>query len=290
MAQYYRNQNESGRGPDHSRGGYRNVGGRDRFETGSEHRYTPDVEDRFYEGSNQSNQYDHAGAFEGDRSYSASGYPEEFGYRRENYPDRGRGQNPRFGDQERFTGSYNGPAERYGRNQDDFNRGRSDYGTGPRASVGASSSTHGAQAYGAQGNFGRDYGNERSGASEQPWQSQPSQRGRGPKGYERSDERLKEMICERLTDDPVIDASEVAIEVINKTVKLTGTVDDRRIKYLIEDVIEQCGGVRDIDNQVRVQAQPQTSQHGTGTGESAYTGRSVDYKATLTGTPATKRN
>jgi osmotically-inducible protein OsmY len=77
-------------------------------------------------------------------------------------------------------------------------------------------------------------------------------RGRGPKGYERSDDRLREIICERLTDDPRIDASEVHIEVKDKIVKLTGTVSDRRSKYEIEDVVERCGGVKDIDNQVRV--------------------------------------
>ena len=32
-------------------------------------------------------------------------------------------------------------------------------------------------------------------------------RGRGPKGYRRSDERIREDVCERLTEDPFIDAS-----------------------------------------------------------------------------------
>jgi osmotically-inducible protein OsmY len=77
-------------------------------------------------------------------------------------------------------------------------------------------------------------------------------RGRGPKGYERSDARLLELICERLTEDPHVDASEVSVQVANKEVTLTGTVNDRWSKYHIEEIVEDCGGVREIHNQLRV--------------------------------------
>jgi hypothetical protein len=97
---------------------------------------------------------------------------------------------------------------------------------------------------------------------------QNSHRGRGPKGYERSDERLREIICERLTDDPWIDASEVTIEVNNKTVRLTGTVDNRQTKYEIEELIERSTNVREIDNQLRVQSPQQQSRSDTGFGTS----------------------
>lgn len=90
-------------------------------------------------------------------------------------------------------------------------------------------------------------------------------RGRGPKGYERSDERLKEMICEKLTDDEAIDASEVSVEVSNREVTLTGTVSDRQSKYQIEELVEQCGGVQEIHNQLRVSRDTQ----GTGSGTEA---------------------
>ena len=93
----------------------------------------------------------------------------------------------------------------------------------------------------------------------------------GPKGYERSDARLREIICERLTDDPRIDASDVSVEVTQKVVRLTGSVDDRRTKYAIEDLIERCG-VKDTDNQLRVQ--------------SAERPRSRDYSATSPEPPA----
>ena len=32
-------------------------------------------------------------------------------------------------------------------------------------------------------------------------------RGRGPKDYTRSDDRIREEVCDRLTDDPRVDAS-----------------------------------------------------------------------------------
>jgi len=109
-----------------------------------------------------------------------------------------------------------------------------------------------------------------------------SHSGKGPKGYTRSDERLKEIICEKLTDDPEIDASEISIDVTSQVVKLTGTVDDRSVKYEVEELIERCGGVKDIDNQLRVRSgSSQSSQlrsggsteaagtYGSGTGQSA---------------------
>lgn len=68
------------------------------------------------------------------------------------------------------------------------------------------------------------------------------------------------MICERLTEDPQIDASNITIEVKDQVVKLTGTVDDRSTKYEIEELVEHCGNVKDIDNQLRVQS----SQSGFG--------------------------
>jgi hypothetical protein len=75
---------------------------------------------------------------------------------------------------------------------------------------------------------------------------------RGPKGYKRSDERLKEDISERLMQSPYIDATEVTVEVQNGKVTLEGSVSERRMRHLIEDIVDDCPGVEDIDNRVRV--------------------------------------
>jgi osmotically-inducible protein OsmY len=82
-----------------------------------------------------------------------------------------------------------------------------------------------------------------------------SHRGRGPKGYRRSDERLKEIICERLTEDPFIDASEVTIDVRDCEVTVKGTVQVRQQKYAIEDLIADVSGVAEIHNHLNVASQ-----------------------------------
>lgn len=77
-------------------------------------------------------------------------------------------------------------------------------------------------------------------------------RGRGPKNYVRSDERLREDISERLTADADIDASEIVVEVNNGAVTLSGHVDRRQTRYRVEDLVDRCHGVADIDNRLTI--------------------------------------
>jgi hypothetical protein len=76
---------------------------------------------------------------------------------------------------------------------------------------------------------------------------------RGPKGYQRSDERIREDLSDRLMQSMHIDSSDVSVEVAKGKVTLDGTVPERRMKYAIEDLAESCGGVQDVDNRIRVQ-------------------------------------
>lgn len=76
--------------------------------------------------------------------------------------------------------------------------------------------------------------------------------GRGPKGYRRSDERIREDVSEELWRDPEIDASDVEIQVENGEVTLTGKVEDRHQKRLAEDLAERVSGVNDVHNQLKV--------------------------------------
>jgi len=85
-------------------------------------------------------------------------------------------------------------------------------------------------------------------------------RGKGPMGYARSDERIREMVCEALTDNDNVDASNIDIVVKNGEVMLTGTVDDRQQKRLAEDVVERCPGVKDVSNQLKI-GSPSLSQN-----------------------------
>jgi hypothetical protein len=76
--------------------------------------------------------------------------------------------------------------------------------------------------------------------------------GRGPKGYARSDERIREDVSDVLMEHPEIDAGGLEVSVMGGTVTLTGTTTDRRTKRLAEDVVEDVTGVKDVQNQIRV--------------------------------------
>lgn len=85
----------------------------------------------------------------------------------------------------------------------------------------------------------------------------------GPRGYTRSDERIREFICERLTQLHQLDVSDVGVSVTDGRVMLDGTVPERYMKYRIEDTADSCWGVRDVENHIRVQ------QRGVGGGPGA---------------------
>ena len=78
-------------------------------------------------------------------------------------------------------------------------------------------------------------------------------RGRGPKGYQRSDERIHEDVCERLTEDPLIDASNIEVLVQDGEITLNGTVTSRGLKRRAEDLAELASGVSHVQNNLRVQ-------------------------------------
>jgi osmotically-inducible protein OsmY len=79
-------------------------------------------------------------------------------------------------------------------------------------------------------------------------------RGRGPKNYAPSDERIREQVCERMTDDDQLDASGIEVGVNGGEVTLNGTVPDRRSKRYAEDLADGCRGVKDVHNLLRIAA------------------------------------
>lgn len=80
----------------------------------------------------------------------------------------------------------------------------------------------------------------------------PSYRGRGPKGFQRTDERLRELVCERLHDHHDVDATDIDVTVSDGEVTLAGTVADRHTKMLAEDLAESVSGVKDVHNSLKV--------------------------------------
>jgi osmotically-inducible protein OsmY len=77
-------------------------------------------------------------------------------------------------------------------------------------------------------------------------------RGKGPKNYQRSEERIREDISDRLADDDSVDASDIEIKVSGTEVTLSGTVESRVAKRRAEDIAESVSGVSNVQNQLRV--------------------------------------
>ncbi|WP_297512798.1 BON domain-containing protein [uncultured Caulobacter sp.] len=77
-------------------------------------------------------------------------------------------------------------------------------------------------------------------------------RGRGPKGYRRSDERVRDDINDRLTDDSWLDAHGIEVAVENGDVTLSGTVRSREDKKRAEALVERVSGVDNVQNNLRV--------------------------------------
>ena len=68
----------------------------------------------------------------------------------------------------------------------------------------------------------------------------------------RSDERIRNEVCERLTHHPLIDATMLDVHVKDGDVSLTGDVLDRRMKQMVEDVVDEVHGVKEIHNRLRI--------------------------------------
>jgi osmotically-inducible protein OsmY len=111
-------------------------------------------------------------------------------------------------------------------------------------------------------------------------------RGRGPRNYTRSDDRIREDVNDRLTDDPHVDASEIEVSVSNREVTLTGTVNSRFEKRHAEDLAESVSGVAHVQNNLRVQQQNALA----GTGGSASTISSDRGGTSTTGTASRRRS
>lgn len=102
-------------------------------------------------------------------------------------------------------------------------------------------------------------------------------RGRGPKGYTRSDERIREDVNDRLTDDGWLDASDIEIQVSSAEVTLTGHVNSRDEKRRAEDIVEAVSGVKHVQNNLRVKDRTSSASQSstTSTGSSTTGGKTT---------------
>ena len=190
-------------------------------------------------------------------------------------------------------GESRGDWERAERNRGEWNRGsRSDWTRGPderewsrdwgyvegrgqglgRSGYGSSgygsayeSGGFGTMGYGGYGAWGRERDWDRESRERQAGQSFRDRStgtftGRGPRNYQRSDDRIREDICERLTEHSHLDPSDVDIRVQNGDVTLEGTVNDRWSRRTAEDLAEGVWGVKVVHNMLRIVSEPQEAR------------------------------
>jgi len=157
-------------------------------------------------------------------------------------------------------------------------------------------------------NWGRQFGREEGGRegyrpeygshqfrggfslqSNQPWRMRGQFTGKGPRGYQRSDQRIQEEINDRLTDHPEIDATDIEVKVTNGEVTLGGHVNERYQKRLAEDCVENIGGVKQVHNQIRVQQESAFGSQSQQQQQRKTAGSENQQQAELTGTAGSRR-
>ncbi|QUD86845.1 BON domain-containing protein [Phenylobacterium montanum] len=126
--------------------------------------------------------------------------------------------------------------------------------------------------YAYRGGLGRWIGAENPMLADQADGHTGPHRGRGPKNYVRSDERIREDVSDRLADHAHLDASDIDVQVKSGEVTLSGTVEDRHAKRRAEDCAEDVSGVRHVQNNLRVKA-ADPAMNSTGVAASGNHGR-----------------
>jgi osmotically-inducible protein OsmY len=109
-------------------------------------------------------------------------------------------------------------------------------------------------------------------------------RGRGPKGYQRSDTRIYEDVCDRLSLGDV-DAENIEVQVSKAEVTLSGWVRNRWDKRIAEDVAESVPGVKDVHNNIRVRGEGGLGMSETSSSDRP--GSTLEIEETGSGTTAT---
>jgi hypothetical protein len=116
------------------------------------------------------------------------------------------------------------------------------------------------------------------------WRVPGPHSGRGPRGYQRSDERIREEISDRLTAHGMIDASDVEVTVNKGEVTLEGLVGSRAEKRAAADVADDVHGVTEVHNRLRLRS----NAPGDGVGRTSVLGL-TESRVQRTGTVGTAR-
>ncbi|WP_437555519.1 BON domain-containing protein [Sorangium sp. So ce367] len=80
---------------------------------------------------------------------------------------------------------------------------------------------------------------------------------------------MREDICDQISDQPDLDASDVEVKVQSGEVILSGTVRERRFKHQLEALAERISGVVDVRNEIRLHREQQQGEARTSAGSSS---------------------
>jgi hypothetical protein len=179
-------------------------------------------------------------------------------------------------------GRYNQSAQR-GYSSGGYDAGQ-DYGSRSGGyGSGYAGGSSGGGAYGSsQGsgqNYGQSYGQSRGSmyadispvdehdTSGGTWRSGTMGERRSPKGYTRSDDRIREDVNDRLMQDYRVDPGDIEVSVEKGEVTLKGDVRSREEKFRAEQIAESVSGVSDVTNNLRVKKRSRNADSSTRSGE-----------------------
>jgi len=101
--------------------------------------------------------------------------------------------------------------------------------------------------------YDRDAGNASyRGAGSEAGAVQGPYAGVGPRGYRRSDERIRDDVNDALMHNAFLDPSDVEVTVADGEVTLEGEVESRSAKRLAEEIAESVRGVFDVHNRLKL--------------------------------------
>lgn len=296
-------QNGNGRSPNEDpnmngqqRGGQQHRGGQPMERGGGHQSHRPEGGDSNYGYANQSRSFSSDSRDEGydarelgygdrDNQFSDRGSMQSNNDQRGQYSGGQYGAN-QYGNQAMRSGQGMNQGNRYqGANRGSYNGALDDSLWGPSHYPHPTSSgtTWSGGSYGGGSSFGigigsgsgndmgvpfrgatteNQYGGHDYGRGHEARQQQP-QFARGPKGYKRSDDRLKEDLSEKLHHAYDIDSSDVEIDVKNGEITLSGTVPSREMRYRLEHLADGVVGVNDIHNNVKVKRETMGGNQGS---------------------------
>ncbi|MEO8819911.1 MAG: BON domain-containing protein [Ginsengibacter sp.] len=151
--------------------------------------------------------------------------------------------------------SYMNHPEKNDSNYNDYNKGNRDYNSSYRNENWRDNSMNEDRGWWDKTKdevaswFGDDDAERRLNRDEM---SSGQHRGKGPKNYTRSEERIKEDVSDILANDSFLDASDIEVSVKGSEVTLDGYVDSRYSKHRSEDLAEDIMGVTHVQNNLRV--------------------------------------